>query len=104
MREKEAEPFASFLTPMLEYYPLKRGTAQQMLHHKWLKLPPNYDYKMTEQEYLDFMAKKQQAQAEVVETGHDAYMDSDENDADDESDFEYESDKAEDDSWFDEPH
>lgn len=32
----EAEQFADFLTPMLEYDPCKRATARECLEHPWL--------------------------------------------------------------------
>ncbi len=91
---------------MLEYYPLKRASAQKSLHHRWLRMPPHNEYKMSEKEYAELMAKRQLAQSENLETGHDAYIDSDDNDGDDETDFELDSadQEVEDDSWYTEPH
>ena len=71
---------------MLEYYPLKRASAQKMLSHRWLKMKPNYDYKMSETEYAEFMARKQQAQAESPDSGHEMYPETEDNEGDDESD------------------
>jgi hypothetical protein len=59
IKEEEADSFAEFLVPMLEWYPHKRATAQQMLSHKWLNLPANYDYKYTDREYEVMMLKKE---------------------------------------------
>lgn len=44
--------FESFLLPMLEFYPSLRATARQCLSHGWLQMPPDLNYKMTEQEVL----------------------------------------------------
>jgi len=33
---EEATAFAAFLTPMLEFEPEKRATAEESLHHPWL--------------------------------------------------------------------
>ena len=48
---KEAESLADFLVPMLQYYPERRATAQQMLSHPWLTQEANFEYKMSEREY-----------------------------------------------------
>jgi len=50
LKENEAQGLTDFLVPMLEYYPYKRGTAQQCLRHYWLKMPPTSQYKYTEEE------------------------------------------------------
>jgi len=47
--EDEAKALNDFLLPMLEYYPSKRATAKQMLGHPWLKMPPNFDYLLNEE-------------------------------------------------------
>lgn len=57
-KEDEAEEFSDFLTPMLEWYPNKRVTAIEMINHRWLDLPPNYDYKLTDKEHEVMMLKK----------------------------------------------
>lgn len=36
--EEEAKALTDFLRPMLNWYPEKRATAQQMLDHPWLKM------------------------------------------------------------------
>src|SRR5207244_2541699 len=59
IKEDEAVAFADFLTPMLEWYPEKRVTAQEILSHPWLNMNPNYDYKYTDREYEVMMLKKQ---------------------------------------------
>ena len=90
---------------MLEYYPLKRASAQKMLSHRWLKMKPNYDYKMSETEYAEFMARKQQAQAESPDSGHEMYPETEDNEGDDESDFDSGSDRdLDEDIWYNEPH
>ena len=59
IKEEEAQALSDFLTPMLEWYPHKRATAQKMLQHKWLNMNPNYDYKYTDKEYEIMMLKKE---------------------------------------------
>ena len=49
-KENEAEALSDFMMPMLEYYPEKRASARQMLNHPWLKMPANFDFKMSELE------------------------------------------------------
>ena len=39
IKEAEAQAFADFLTPMLEWEPEKRASAQKMLEHPWLNMP-----------------------------------------------------------------
>jgi len=50
VREHEAEGLTGFLLPMLNFYPWKRATAQTCLRHYWLRMPPNGQYKYTEEE------------------------------------------------------
>jgi serine/threonine-protein kinase SRPK3 len=59
IKEEEAEALSDFLVPMLEWYPEKRATAQQMLKHPWLDMQPNYEYKYTDREYEVMMLKKE---------------------------------------------
>ena len=51
IREEEAQAFADFLLPMLEWHHDRRATAQDMLNHPWLNMTDNYDYKYTKKEY-----------------------------------------------------
>lgn len=44
---------------MLEWYPHKRATAEEMLSHPWLNMSANYDYKYTDKEYEIMMLKKE---------------------------------------------
>jgi len=69
IKEKEAEAFADFLMPMLEWYPERRATAKQMLDHPWLKLPDNYDYKYSERQFEIMKLKKQAQETEPVDEG-----------------------------------
>lgn len=59
IKEDEAIAMADFLVPMLEWYPEKRATAQEMLSHPWFDMKPNYEYKYTDREYEVMMLKKQ---------------------------------------------
>lgn len=58
-KEIEAQALTDFLLPMLELDPQKRATAQQMLDHPWLFMPPAYETKMKEKEYkhMSFLRK-----------------------------------------------
>lgn len=58
IKEEEAQALSDFLVPMLEWYPQKRATAQQLLSHKWLNMSANYEYKYTDKEYEIMMLKK----------------------------------------------
>ena len=51
IKESEAQALNDFLMPMLNYYPERRATAQNMLNHNWLNMPANFDYLMSEREY-----------------------------------------------------
>ena len=50
-KENEAVELADFLQPMLNYDPDKRISAQELLKHKWLNMPANFEYTMNEKEY-----------------------------------------------------
>jgi hypothetical protein len=36
---------------MLQYYPERRATAQDMLNHPWLNMEPNLEFKLTDRDY-----------------------------------------------------
>ncbi len=58
IKEDEAQALVDFLLPMLEWYPDRRATAQEMLSHPWLNMPKNYEYKMSDKEYHKISLKK----------------------------------------------
>ena len=64
----EAEMLADFLNPMLNWYPDQRATAQEMLEHPWLKMPAEYNVRMTDFEY-----KKYQMKQTINDTHDDRY-------------------------------
>jgi len=51
MRENEAFALADFLGKMLRWEMKDRASAQKMLGHFWLKMLPNYDTKMSRDEW-----------------------------------------------------
>lgn len=51
LQPEEAQGLADFMLPMLAWRPSDRPSAQQMLDHPWLKMPDEYDYRMSEMEY-----------------------------------------------------
>lgn len=57
IREEEAEQLSDFLLPMLEWYPERRATAQDILAHPWLNMQANYDTTMNEAEFQKMMLK-----------------------------------------------
>lgn len=59
IKEDEAQAFSDFLVPMLNWSGDKRASAQEMLKHPWLSMEDNDDYKMTEEQYKNFMMKKE---------------------------------------------
>lgn len=59
IKEDEAQAFADFLLPMLDWNHETRATAKQMLEHPWLKMPDNYEYKYSEREYEVMMLKRE---------------------------------------------
>lgn len=65
--ESEAESLADFLLPMLEWYPEKRATAQDMLDHPWLNMESNYEYSLNERDYQVMMLKSKLSQEPLVE-------------------------------------
>ena len=64
MKQHEAEALNDFIMPMLEYYPEKRISAQELLKHPWLNMPSNLDYLMSEREYEKMMMIKKNAKKE----------------------------------------
>jgi serine/threonine-protein kinase SRPK3 len=50
-KEKEALAFADFLLPCLQWDPDKRITAEKLLDHPWLKMAPEYDVRISDEEY-----------------------------------------------------
>ena len=64
MKEDEADALADFIKPMLEYYPEKRISAQELLKHPWLNMPANFDYLMSDREYEKMMMIKKNAKKE----------------------------------------
>jgi len=64
MKKQEAEALNDFIMPMLEYYPEKRISAQELLKHPWLNMPANFDYLMSDREYEKMMMIKKNAKKE----------------------------------------
>ena len=58
IKENEAQAFADFMGPMLEWHHDRRASAQKMLEHPWLKMPANYDYKYSEKEFQIMQLKR----------------------------------------------
>ena len=97
-KEEEAIAFADFLVPMLRYYPDSRATAQEMLKHPWLNMPPNFDYLMSDREYQAMMMKSKEKKKKKTEKNEEStdVIDSDAeiNMGDDEDNDEYDSDES----------
>jgi len=105
LKEHEAEALESFILPMLDYYPLKRATAQESLRHHWLKMPPELDCKMTENEFNELLAKRQANQEEDETQEHPKYVETEDNDADDDlEESDLEDDNEANDTWYTEGH
>jgi len=64
IKEHEAEALHDFIMPMLEYYPEKRASAQDLLKHPWLNMPSNFDYLMSDREYEKMMMIKKNSKKE----------------------------------------
>jgi serine/threonine protein kinase len=65
-KEYEAQSFADFLILMLDWDPDRRFSAQKMLDHPWLKMPANYETRMTEEELAEYL-QRQQMMADIME-------------------------------------
>jgi serine/threonine protein kinase len=92
MKESEAQALNDFLLPMLNYYPERRATAQQMLKHYWLSMPSNFDCLMSEREYermLMIKKNKKKDGARDIDAGDTVESDSEINmaDSEDNEDF-----------------
>ncbi len=107
LKEAEAQGLTDFLLPMLEYYPERRATAQQMLSHYWLNMPSNFEHLMNEREYEKLlMIKKNQKKEKTEDTSASDVIESDNeiNMADDEDNDQYiSSEEEESDFCDDEP-
>jgi len=81
IKEHEAEALTDFIMPMLEYYPEKRISAQELLKHPWLNMPADFDYLMTDREYEKMMmikkAKKEKTNSTPDEVIKNDLVDSD---------------------------
>ncbi len=64
MKEEEADALNDFIMPMLEYYPEKRISAEELLKHPWLNMPTNFEYLMSDREYEKMMMIKKNAKKE----------------------------------------
>ena len=53
--ESEAVALSDFLMKILEWYPEKRQSAQELLEHPWLKMAKKEKVKMTDEEYENMM-------------------------------------------------
>ena len=58
LKPVEAEQFADFILPMIQWYPKDRASAQKMLDHPWLKMPDDYNTKMDDLEYKKYKFKQ----------------------------------------------
>lgn len=58
LKEKEAQEFADFLLPMLEFFPDRRITAQNALKSSWFNMPPNPEFRMDEKEFKEYQTRK----------------------------------------------
>jgi len=85
---------------MLEYYPLKRAKASELLKSKWISMPKDYSYKMAESDYAMFLGKRKGEQ-EKLEHEHEVYVDTEDNDGDAETDGDDDEGEEE---WFDQGH
>ncbi len=97
IKEHEALALTDFLMPMLEYYPERRATAQEMLSSPWLNMPPDFDYKMSDREYERMImikknVKKEKGISDEAVSNDIIESDSEINMADDEDNEEYISD------------
>ena len=81
IKEHEAEALTDFIMPMLEYYPEKRISAQELLKHPWLNMSADFDYLMTDREYEKMMmikkAKKEKTNSTPDEVIKNDLVDSD---------------------------
>lgn len=110
IKEHEADALTDFMMPMLEYYPERRISAQELLKHPWLNMPEDFDFKMSDREYEKMMmikksAKKDKANNNQEDTQKNDLIDSDIeiNMADDEDNEEYLSDEESSESLVENP-
>ncbi len=80
--ETEAVAFINFLLKMLKYHPHKRASARTCLKDPWLTMEARQNYKMTEEEFKEYMDKKNHmSEINTIFTEYND-CDSDENDGD----------------------
>jgi serine/threonine protein kinase len=102
VKESEAEGLNDFLMPMLQYFPEKRASAQDMLSHPWLTMEPNFEFKMSDRDYERMMMIKKNTKkekpaddvvvADIIESDAEINMADDEDNEEFISDEVYESD------------
>ena len=56
-KKQEADMFADFMLPILQWEPTKRPSAQELLKHPWLTMPDEYNHKMSDMEYQKYNLK-----------------------------------------------
>jgi serine/threonine-protein kinase SRPK3 len=56
----EAEGIWDFVKGMLTYEPGRRNTAEELLTHKWLYEPPNYNYYLSEEEHMKYVLEEEE--------------------------------------------
>jgi serine/threonine protein kinase len=99
IKESEAQGLTDFLMPMLDYFPERRATAQEMLSNPWLNMPSNFDFQMTEREYERMIMikknKKEKSSSEEVTPADIIESDNELNQADDEDNEDYNSEEHE---------
>lgn len=56
---------------MLEFYPERRASAQEMLNHPWLNMEADFDFKMSDREHEKMIMIKQNMKSERKEVNFD---------------------------------
>ena len=53
----EADALAEFLMLILKWQPKERASAEELLSHRWLTMPGDYNFKMTDLEFKKYKLK-----------------------------------------------